>query len=57
LQGVAGSLTSHVAVREAVQFLINERGQLFEGSLVAVAPGDQKPRDVFLRVRPHKKPA
>jgi len=44
---------SQVVVRQAVQLLINQRGQFFECRLVTVAPGDEQSRDLFRRVRWH----
>ncbi len=51
LQRVSGALVAHVVMRQAVQLLINQRSQRLEGSLVAITPGDQQPRDLFGRVR------
>lgn len=50
LQRVAGMFPGHVPVRAPVQFLVDERGQLLEGLLVAITPGSQKLGDV-MRVR------
>jgi hypothetical protein len=43
---VPGLLALHVARRQAVQFLVNERGQDIEGPLVAASPRDEQFRDI-----------
>jgi hypothetical protein len=46
LEGLAGRLSAHVAVRQAAQFGVNERHQRVEGGGVALAPGEQEPGNV-----------
>ena len=47
LQAVAGALAFHVAARQAVEFVINDRGQPFERALVSVAPGAEQRANVL----------
>jgi hypothetical protein len=49
LQELAGALLGHLAVRPAMQFAIDERRQLLEGLLVALAPGSQQLRHIVRR--------
>jgi hypothetical protein len=49
LEAVAGALTTHVAVRQAVELRIDDRRQLVEGELVSVAPGTEELADIVDR--------
>ena len=51
LQSVVGALAAHVAVREPVQLLLNEREQLVERRPVAAAPGEEQTCHLFRRRR------
>src|ERR1051326_3812715 len=42
LQAVAGTFTSHVAVRQTVKFRIHDRDQSFERVLVSLAPSQKE---------------
>jgi hypothetical protein len=42
LQAVAGTLTFHIAARETVEFVINDRGQAVEHAAVSVGPSLQQ---------------
>jgi len=53
---VARKLAAHIAVREAVQFFVDQRCQIFEGRLVALPPGDKQPRYLFWGVCLNTKP-
>jgi hypothetical protein len=46
LDAVVLALSSHVAVRQAVKFRIDDRRQLVEGELVSVAPGAEQLTDI-----------
>jgi hypothetical protein len=43
---VAGALSLHVAVRQAKELRIDDRGEQAEGELVSVAPGAQQLTDI-----------
>ena len=47
LERVAASLTLHIAVSQAAEFLINDGRQAVERALVSIAPGLQKRADVL----------
>ncbi|MCG3159884.1 MAG: hypothetical protein JMDDDDMK_00909 [Acidobacteria bacterium] len=47
LQRVSFALVAHVMVRHSAQFVVNQRHQLVERSLVAVTPIEQQFRDVL----------
>ena len=46
LQAVIATLTSHVAVRQPAELRVDDRRQLAEGELVAVAPRAEKLADL-----------
>jgi len=46
---MSGCFTSHVLMRQPMKFVMNERHQLLEGSLVAIVPFLQKPGDLMRR--------
>jgi hypothetical protein len=47
LEAVAGALAFHVAARQAVELVVNDRGQLFQRALVSVAPGAEQRANVL----------
>src|SRR4051812_8380195 len=49
LEAVIAALTSHVAVRQAVELRIDDRRQLAKGALVSVTPGAEKLADIVGR--------
>jgi len=51
LEGMTGTLVTQIACGKPVEFLVNERCELVERGLIAVAPLDQQPRDVACRLR------
>jgi hypothetical protein len=53
LEHVTVALLSHVAMRQAVEFIVNKRREFLQGSLVTVAPGHQQLRDPSLGRRRH----
>ena len=50
-----GALAAHVAVCDAVEFGMDDRGQFFERALVTGAPGAEQRVDIF-HVRVHFNP-
>jgi len=48
LESVAGSLLAHVTVGQTLQFRLHERDEFVERGGVAVAPGGEQRRDLFL---------
>lgn len=42
LQGVSGAFAAHLIPRDASEFLVDQRGESVEGSLIASTPGKQK---------------
>src|SRR6266705_6349923 len=51
LQCVVGTLSAHMTMSEASEFLIDQRGQFREGSIVPVTPVFQELGDSVLRDR------
>jgi hypothetical protein len=41
LQSVAKTFAVHIGLGQAVQFLVNERNQFFQGELIPIAPGKE----------------
>ncbi len=48
LQSMIGALPAQVPARQTPQFAINERRQVLERLLIALAPVDEQPRDILL---------
>ena len=46
LKAVAGPLSAHIAARQAMQFLVNDRSKLLERALIPFAPGPEQDTDV-----------
>ena len=54
LQGMACALAAHVPFSQPVQFRIDQRGQIFQGCFVSIAPGQEQLCDFIGRRRRHR---
>jgi hypothetical protein len=51
LEGMVRALVAHVAMRDALQFGVDERDQLLERGSIAASPGRQEPGHVGRRTQ------